>query len=236
VNVLDNSRAALATMKSGDRIVAIGGTSVQDWEQMARAISQHPGQSLSVVVERDGERVALDVTPTSEGGKGKIGVAWKGKWRTISLGPKDAAVLALTAPAEVVENLVVSLGELITGKAEGELSGPAGIVKQTAEAAHRGWTKLLWLLGVLSAYLGAFNLIPFPALDGGRLMFLTYEATTQRRANARIEAHIHLIGLAMMLGLMVYVTVVNDLRVTGKPPAPSESSPLPAPSVPSSGR
>ncbi len=112
----------------------------------------------------------------------------------------------------VVRDLVVGIGQYFTGKAEGELSGPAGIVKETARAAQSGWADLLRFLGALSAYLGAFNLIPFPALDGGRLMFLGYEATTRRRPNARIEAHIHAIGLVMMIGLMVYVTVANDFR------------------------
>ena len=69
----------------------------------------------------------------------------------------------------------------------------------------------LYLLGVLSAYLGAFNLFPFPALDGGRLMFLGYELATRRRPNPRIEAQIHIVGLVMLLGLMLYVTIFNDL-------------------------
>ena len=69
----------------------------------------------------------------------------------------------------------------------------------------------LYLLGVLSAYLGAFNLFPFPALDGGRLIFLGYELATRRRPNPRIEAQIHIVGLVMLLSLMVYVTIFNDL-------------------------
>jgi regulator of sigma E protease len=116
----------------------------------------------------------------------------------------------------VVKDLVVVISQAITGKVEGELAGPAGIVKATARAAKSGWTDLLWFLGMLSAYLGGFNLIPFPALDGGRLMFLGYEATTRRRPNARIEAHIHAIGLVMMLGLMVYVTVFKDFGFGSK--------------------
>ena len=66
------------------------------------------------------------------------------------------------------------------------------------------------LLGVLSAILAAFNLLPIPALDGGRLLFLGYEAATRKRANPTVEAHLHVIGLVMMLGLMIYVTLAND--------------------------
>ncbi len=147
---------------------------------------------------------------------------------------KEASLLALTTPASVVRDQIIGLSQFIAGKAEGELSGPAGMVKATAKAAQLGWTMLLYFLGMLSALLGAFNLVPFPALDGGRLMFLGYEATTRRRANARIEANIHVIGLAMMIGLVLYVTVVNDLRLTGRPPPDSERAvPTVAPAAPS---
>ena len=64
-------------------------------------------------------------------------------------------------------------------------------------------------MGLLSAYLAGFNLLPFPALDGGRLMFLGYEAVTRRRPNARIEAHVHAIGLLMLLALILVVSVLD---------------------------
>ena len=74
-----------------------------------------------------------------------------------------------------------------------------------------GVDDFLHFLGVLSAYLGGFNLLPIPALDGGRLMFLGYEAVTRRRADARIEAHVHALGLVMLLTLIAVVTVF-DIR------------------------
>ena len=150
VSVVENSRAAAAAMRTGDRIVEIAGTRVGDWDQMAKAISQHPNQTIPIVVERGGARVFLTVTPASEGGKGRIGVASQQKWISIPLGPKEAAILALKAPAEVVENLVVSLGDLITGKAEG-LHGPADIVRTN----RRGGTSRLY--EALMATRGAFR-------------------------------------------------------------------------------
>ncbi len=71
------------------------------------------------------------------------------------------------------------------------------------------------LLGNISTLLAVFNMLPVPALDGGRLLFLGYEATTRKRPNPTVEAHIHAIGLLMMLGLMVYVTLANDLGLGG---------------------
>jgi regulator of sigma E protease len=213
VSIIEGRPAAAAGLKDGDKVLEIAGTPVVEWDQMAETISKHPGEAVPIVIERGGERLTLQVTPGSEGGKGKIGVMARGDPMKRPVSSMRALTLAVTTPPEVVKNLVVGLGQYVTGKAEGELAGPKRIVEETAEAAKRGWTDLLYLLGALSAYLGAFNLIPFPALDGGRLMFLGYEATTRRRPNARIEAHIHAIGLVMMLGLMVYVTIFNDFRV-----------------------
>lgn len=215
VTILPDNPAAAAGVKDGDKVVEIAGTPVAEWEQMAAEISRHPGEAVPIVIERGGERLTLTVTPANNGGKGKIGVTVRGPARKKEVDAKGAAVIALTKPPEVVKDLVISLGQLVTGKAEGKLAGPTGIVQEGAKWAKEGWTDLVYFLGLLSAYLGAFNLIPFPALDGGRLMFLGYEATTRRRPNARIEAHIHAIGLVMMLGLMLYVTVFNDLKLGG---------------------
>jgi regulator of sigma E protease len=214
VNVIDGSPAAVeAKLESGDKIVEIDGVAVSEWDKMAEIIAKHPGQTLALVVERAGERVATSVTPEDKGGRGLIGVKTRAKMVPVSA--SEAAVFAVETPPRVVTDLVVSLGQLVRGRVEGELSGPVGIVKQAAEVARSGWLELFSFLGVMSAYLGAFNLIPFPALDGGRLMFLGYEAMTRRRPNARIEAHVHAIGLMMMLGLMVYVTI-NDFGVGPK--------------------
>ena len=213
-NVVAGRPAAAAHLQNGDKVVEIDGVAVHEWDQMASIIAKHPDQPLDVVVDRQGERVTTRVTPANDHGRGKIGVEARPP-KKIDVSAKEAASLAVSKPAMVVRDLVTGLVQFVTGKAEGELSGPAGIVKETARAAKSGWTDLLYFLGALSAYLGAFNLIPFPALDGGRLMFLGYEAATRRRPNARIEAQIHAIGLVMMLGLMVYVTVTNDFHLGG---------------------
>jgi len=231
VTVIEGRPAEAAQVKSGDRIVEVAGVPVDRWKDMAQLISAHPGETIALVVERSGQRVALSVTPDNMKGHGKIGVALMG--HRVAVTAAEAATLAVKMPPVVVKDSLVGLGKFITGKVEGELSGPVGMVRETAKVARSGWTDLLQLLGVISAYLGAFNLIPFPALDGGRLMFLGYEATTRRRPNARIEAHIHFVGLFMMLGLMVYVTV-NDIRRPDQPPpsdsAGAASSPKPRPS------
>jgi len=211
--VLEDTPAASAGLETGDKIVEIEGHPVDRWSQVPELVAPNAGKPLKIVVERKGERVEATVTPEDKGGRGIIGIKSNGSRRQVSLSAKEAAIDAVTAPPMVVKGLVVNLGQMIRGEIEGKLSGPVGIAKEAGKRAKAGWSPLLSFLGVLSAYLGAFNLIPFPALDGGRLMFLGYEAATRRRPNATVEAHIHAIGLVMMLGLMLYVTVANDFGV-----------------------
>ena len=80
------------------------------------------------------------------------------------------------------------------------------MVRMTAAAVRSGAGDTFRFLGIMSAYLGGFNLLPFPALDGGRLLFLGFEAASRRKADAKIEAKVHAVGLLMMLTLIAFVT------------------------------
>ncbi len=211
VQIMEGGAAAAATMQDGDKIISIQGKQIKRWEEIPDAVLPNPGKPLSIVVERDGERLPLVLTPEpkAKNGGGQIGV------RPTSMVPpmdfKEAVVESVLHPAKVVQALVVGLGRIITGKEKPEVTGPVGIVKETSKAAERGVADYLYLLGLLSAYLGGFNLLPFPALDGGRLMFLGYEAVTRRRPNARVEAHVHAVGLLMLLALIAVISVF-DIR------------------------
>ncbi|MBW2459339.1 MAG: site-2 protease family protein [Deltaproteobacteria bacterium] len=209
VTVAPENPAEKAGLETGDVIVEVAGVEVDRWKPMASVISKHPEEPIVIVVDRKGERLSFTVTPKKKpDGKGIIGVALRGERRPV--GAAEAAKLAVTSPPRVVRDLVVNLGDWISGKLDAELGGPVMIVKVSARAVRSGITDWLAFLGALSAYLGAFNLIPFPALDGGRMIFLGYELATRRRPNARVEAHIHIVGLMMLLGLMLYVTIFND--------------------------
>jgi len=215
ISVLDGRPAALAGIKDGDRIVKVADVEVETWTKMAENISKHPGEKIPIVVQRGGsERVTIEVTPASDNGKGRIGV---GPYRyRQAVSTKEAATLAVKQPAYVLKGLVLGLKDWVQKRTVEDLGGPKRMVEETANAAKSGWPDLVEFLAMLSAYLGAFNLIPFPALDGGRLMFLGYEAATRRRANPRIEAVIHGVGLIMLLGLMGYVTLFNDFGLGSK--------------------
>jgi regulator of sigma E protease len=122
------------------------------------------------------------------------------------VGFAEAAKMSVIAPPVFVYENVREIGRVLAGKEKLQVSGPVGIVKETAKQARTGPGVLLQFLGMLSAYLGAFNLLPFPALDGGRLLFLGAEAVSRRRPDAKLEARVHAIGLLMLLTLIAFVT------------------------------
>ena len=95
---------------------------------------------------------------------------------------------------------------MVRGRVQPDLEGPIGITKKMAKAADRGVVDFLGLIIVLSVYLGLFNLLPLPALDGGRALFLAIEGITRKRVNARIEAAVHTAGFVLLLGVLVIVS------------------------------
>jgi regulator of sigma E protease len=236
VSVMAASPAEAAGIKNGDQIVEVNQKPVETWMEMADVISKNPERAIPVVVLRSGERITLTVTPKridvgkKKIVKGRIGV--QRRIHHVDLTAKEAALLAVKQPPVVVRDFAVSISQWASGETEGELSGPVGMVREAAKIVRSSFVDFIALLGALSAYLGAFNLIPFPALDGGRLMFLGYEATTRRRPNAKIETQIHLVGLLMMLGLMGYVTLFNDLRRSDGNDGPPEAPPTSSASTP----
>lgn len=221
IRVAPNMPAAEAGLQDGDQIIEIDGDAVKsDWDKMSRHIVDKADTKIEVVVLRETseghkEKLTFDVTPKKpeEGDHAKIGVMPYGLKPTKNVG--EVALAAIVLPPQIVVQALKQLGELVRGKSEAKLSGPKGMVDAMAEHYELGWVDFMLLLGNISTLLAVFNMLPVPALDGGRLLFLGYEATTRKRPNPTVEAHIHAIGLLMMLGLMVYVTLANDLGLGG---------------------
>ena len=224
VTVGDNGAAAAADIREGDKIVAVNEQAVANWDELKKAISSHPGEAVDIEVERDGARMHKTVTPAGKGHKfeGKILIGPLEKVEQV--GFTKAVKLSVIEPPLVVYATVRGIARWITGKEKAEVSGPVGIVKETARIARVGPGELLQFLGALSAYLGAFNLLPFPALDGGRLLFLGIEAASRRRPDAKVEARVHAVGLLMLLTLIAVVTWTELIPKSAESSAPASSS------------
>jgi len=149
------------------------------------------------------------VTPAPKGDKDEGLIHVRMPTRNEPVGFVQAARISVIAPPLFVYENVSAIGRIITGKEKLQVSGPVGIVRETAKQAKLGPGVYLQFLGMLSAYLGAFNLLPFPALDGGRLLFLGAEAVSRRKPDAKLEARVHAVGLLMLLTLIAFVTYAD---------------------------
>jgi regulator of sigma E protease len=201
-----NGPAYAAEIRSGDKVLSVNDAPIANWDDLKKAVSSHPGEKIDMKMERDGNVFHAAVTPGPKGEKNEGKIMIGPVVRTVPVSVKEAAALSVVEPPRIVYELVRGLGRMISGKEKPELSGPVGIVRETAKAAKEGPGPLLGLLGALSAYLGGFKLLPFPALDGGRLIFLLFEAVSRRKPDAKVEARVHALGLLMMLTLIAVVT------------------------------
>lgn len=143
----------------------------------------------------------------------RVGVTMSPKEDREDVGIIGAAGHAVAYPFVQTKQIVRDLYSWAKGDAEGELMSVVGITAEVKRQIDRGWTYLLRMLMLLNVYLGLFNLFPLPALDGGRLVFLGYEMVTRRRANPKIEATVHMVGIMALMLLLVVVTYKDCARL-----------------------
>lgn len=213
--VVAGKPAAAAGLQVGDRIVELDGVAIDPAagsKPLIDVIKAHPGEPLAVTVERGGQTVAAIVEPTAEG---KIGAGLDPTGDRIEMGVGEAAVLAVQGPLDLSKRQLVGLYLLVTGQLDAEVQGPVGIVKGIATSIERGFIPFVTMAAMISTLLGLFNLLPLPALDGGRLTFLGYEALARRRARPGVEEMVHGYGMLALL-LLIAVVTVRDLGVIDK--------------------
>jgi regulator of sigma E protease len=201
-----NSPAAKAGIQEGDVILEAEGKRIRNVRDLIDVTAPRAELPTTYVVERAGERLpAFTITPAKIGDKGKIGVGPRFAFRPLTAG--EAATLAIAYPVDLSLRTLEGLGELIQKRTTEGITGPVGMGKIVAKQAERGVFDFMQVLAAISVALGFFNLLPFPALDGGRLVFLGYELITRRRPNERVEAAVHMVGLLFLLGVLVLVTL-----------------------------
>ncbi len=210
--------AQRAGLEPGDRVLSVADRPVAAWEDLVRELRSHPGQEVAVVVERRSqgaapEQLTLSLTPRNEGGVGRAGF----EQHTLPVraaGAGQALADAFHRTNQIAWSQVSVFGKLFSRSGgTPKLSGPLGIIEALLRALREGPAAFVNLLWLLSVVLAVFNLFPFPALDGGRLVFLAYEVVTRRRVNARVENAVHLVGFVALIALLLGVTVFGDLRL-----------------------
>lgn len=210
--------AARAGLLRGDTILAVNGKRMTTWNALHEAITHdHVGANgaapLVLSVERAGLVHRVRVTPEETSQGLLIGVIPILKSQRL---PWPAAIWqGLRQTGGVVVGWVLALWSLVRGSGQAEVMGPIGIGNAIDQASQTGVATLLLLAAVISANLGLLNLLPLPALDGGRLVFLGAEwVRGGRRVDPAKEGLVHMIGLAVMVALVIFISV-HDLSQIG---------------------
>lgn len=207
----DGKPAAAAGLQPGDEMVAIDGKKITEVGQVAPLISSSQGKPVAIDILRDGQPKSVTVKPEKDGDAYRIGIEIANKEEYVKAPIGKAIVEGLRFPYDYSRFILHGFGEIFAGRQKAEFSGPIGIVKVMKRQIALGFRNTLSIIAIISVYLGLFNLLPLPALDGGRIVFLFWELISRRRVNQRVEQTVHMVGMFVLLGFLVYVTIGNDL-------------------------
>ena len=219
VSAVDTGTPAYnAGLQPGDVIRAVNSHPINKFEDLPTALDAAKNTPVTVVVERDSRLVTLTITPRLDPNTGGYILGFHPAARTWKPGPIEAAGLAVRQTGDSIAGIAGGIYQLATDKSLGGLlgprglEGPVGIVKTTARAAQAGILAVVGVVALLSLSLGLANILPFPALDGGRAAFLVLELIRGRPVDPAREQVVHYVGLALLFALIGLVTYNDVLR------------------------
>lgn len=213
-NVLADLPASEAGLSAGDRILSINNETVESWNDLVNQIHMSGGKTLDVEVRRasSNEVERLVINPVQgEGGFYQIGISPAYERNIIR-----SASISLEQMGNVFKDLYRFITRQLPDEVEAELVGPVGIVKMIGEQSRLGLMNLTLVAAMISINLGIFNLLPFPALDGGRIIFILIEMIKGSPVDPEKEGMVHMVGIIILLSLMVFLVFrdVNNLRTS----------------------
>jgi len=220
VSVLDDKPAKTAGVEVGDVLLSVDGKQVQGVKNLVQYTSEKIGQTVKFQFARNGNLLDKEIQIADIGeGKGGIGV---GLIETgvvsypIHLAVWNGFKLTGILTGEFVVAFYNIIKNLLIGKPLGvQVSGPVGIAVLTGQVAKLGFVYILQFAALLSLNLAIINLLPFPALDGGRLVFVLIEKIRRKPVSQKIEALIHTIGFSLLIILIIIITFQDILRYSG---------------------
>ncbi|MFT3808793.1 MAG: RIP metalloprotease RseP [Micropepsaceae bacterium] len=223
--VLEGSAAEQAGLQPGDTILAIGGRRVASFSDIVQLAYLAGGDPVAVDILRDGQRMSVTASPQrieevdrfgNKFAVYRLGVGSLGRNSAVfeRLDPFSAVAAGAGQVYLIVEHTMTFLGRLITGREDPrQLSGPLGIAKTSGEIATLGLLALIQLMAVLSVSVGLLNLFPIPMLDGGHLLYYGIEAVRRRPMGDQAQEYGLRMGLALVLGLMLFATWNDVMRI-----------------------
>lgn len=222
--VVPETPAARAGFLAGDKIVEIDGQPIERFFDLQVIVGGSAGRELVFVVERNGQRVALKVTPNMDEQKDAFGRTFRrgligiqnsvspDKVQTLNVGPIEAFTRGVSETYDTIAQSLAGIRDIITSRQSAEqLGGPILLAQATGKVAELGLGEpLLRWIAFISASIGFLNLLPVPVLDGGHLLFYGYEALARRPASERFQEVGFQVGLALLVMLTIFVNF-NDL-------------------------
>ncbi len=219
-----NGAATRAGLRSGDRVLAVNGERVENWDALVKRVRDAPGQALQIQVRRgDVDVPPIAVTPDAVDDRGvrfgRIGAAPKidetamrEMLTDVRYGPVESLGKAVAKTWETALFSLRMLGKMVIGEVSlKNLSGPITIADYAGQSAQNGWISYLLFLGLISISLGVLNLLPVPLLDGGHLMYYSVEILTGKPVSERVMAAGQHIGVTLLFALMAFA-LFNDIN------------------------
>ncbi len=199
------SPAEQAGIVSGDKLISIDGAKIKDWNQAVTKIQNSKGD-LEITLDRGGKTEEVTVAPKMEEGQKLIGIHSK-----LTRSPGKAITSGTAATYQMGKAMLVAFKGLITGGISvKEVAGPVGMVSMVGQTSKLGIAYVASLVALVSLNLAIINLLPLPALDGGRILFVIIRKLTGRMISDKTEGIVHAVGMIALLLIAVLVTI-NDI-------------------------
>ncbi|WP_349763784.1 M50 family metallopeptidase [Fusobacterium sp. SYSU M8D902] len=198
-------------LKVKDRIIEIDGKKIDSWKDISEKLKGiKEADEIEIKIERDGKIEELEVPLTYDSNTKNYMLGILPEYSVEKFSVIEATELTFKSGIKIVEDTIVGLKMMITGQVKAkEISGPIGIIKVVGEASRDGLGIVLWLMALLSINVGVLNLLPLPALDGGRIIFVLLEMVGIK-VNKKLEERVHMVGMLVLFGLIIFITT-NDI-------------------------
>ena len=217
--VMEEGAAIEAGLKEGDKILAIDGVNIDDFNEMRAIIFENPNRELLFEIDRRGDNFTLPVTLKSAYSReydlhyGVLGVRSSTVGEFRKLGVAEALYTATIDTVNLCAAMLRGIGRLVTGQASsGEIGGPVRIAELSADAAQQGLAAFIIFTALISINLGLINLFPIPALDGGHLVFFLIEAVIGKPLPEGVQDKLNRVGVSLLLSPMVVVISLDIVR------------------------
>lgn len=225
IGLAKDSPAMIAGIKENDIVIKIGEKELKKASELTDEIGKNKGKEIDLIIDRDGEikSVKIQVRNEAPEGQGLLGIVIsntemeKIRWyridKSIGAGFREAYYWG-----EIIFRGVTGMiGGLLRGEVPKDVSGPIGMFQATSSIRNnQGLLAVIHFFGVISVNLAVVNILPFPALDGGRIIFVIYELIFRKKANQRLEMIVNNIGMMILLSLVLLITVGDVVKLIAK--------------------